>query len=200
MQITTISTRVAVAAALATLGVAAASCGGSPSTNGVAQLTTTSSTTTSSSAQGTSKAAGARAYSACMRKNGVPNFPDPDSRGGLTINAGPGTGLKPTSPQFRHAESVCAKYLPNGGKVDPAAQAKAIQAALRFSKCMRSHGITNFPDPQVSGNSIGLRFRRGSGFDPQSPQFRAAQRACQKEMPGPKGGGKGGFFTQSVGK
>src|SRR5438067_3344914 len=173
MQITTITVRLAGAAALAGLGLLAASCGGSPSTNGVAQLTTTSSsTTTTGSSTGVSKAASARAFSSCMRKNGVPNFPDPNSRGDLTINAGPGSGLNPNSPQFKHAQSACAKFLPNGGKVDPAAQAKALQAALKFSACMRAHGITNFPDPQASGGGITLGFRRGSGIDPQSPQFR----------------------------
>jgi hypothetical protein len=198
MQITTITARLAGAAAVAGLGLLAASCGGSPSSNGVAQLTTTSSsTTTTGSSNGTSKAADARAYSACMRKNGVPNFPDPNSRGGLTINAGPGSGLNPNSAQFRHAQSKCAKYLPNGGKVDPAAQAKALKAALKFSACMRAHGITHFPDPQTSGGGISLMFKRGSGLDPQSPQFKVAQRACQNEMPGPKGGG--GFSTQRSG-
>jgi hypothetical protein len=198
MQITT--ARLAGAAAIASLGLLAASCGGSPSSNGVAQLTTTtsSSTTTTGSSNGGSKAANARAFSACMRKNGVPNFPDPNSSGGLTINGGPGSGLNPNSPQFKHAQSVCAKYLPNGGKVDPAAQAKALQAALKFSACMRAHGVKNFPDPQTSGGGISLMLKRGSGLDPQSPQFKAAQRACQNELPRPKGGG--GFSTQSRGK
>jgi hypothetical protein len=198
MQITTITVRFAGAAAIAGLGLLAASCGSSPSTNGVAQLTTTSSSTTTGSSSGSSKAADARAFSACMRKNGVPSFPDPNSRGGLTINAGPGSGLNPNSPQFKHAQSACSKYLPNGGKVDPAAQAKALKAALKFSACMRAHGIANFPDPQTSGGGISLMLKRGSGLDPQSPQFKAAQRACQNELPGPKGGS--GFSTQSAGK
>ena len=197
MQITTITVRLAGAAALAGLGLLAASCGGSPSTNGVAQLTTTSSSTTTNSSTTGSKAADARAFSACMRKNGVPNFPDPTRGGELTINAGPGRGLNPNSPMFKHAQSKCAKYLPNGGKVDPAAQAKALKAALKFSACMRSHGVPNFPDPQTSGGGITLGFKRGSGIDPQSPQFKAAQRACQNEFPGPKGGG--GFSTQRSG-
>ena len=83
------------------------------------------------------------------------------------------------------------------GEVDPAAQAKALKAALKFSNCMRAHGITHFPDPQTSGGGISLMFKRGSGLDPQSPQFKAAQRACQNEMPGPKGGG--GFSTSRSG-
>jgi hypothetical protein len=177
------------------LGVLAAGCGGSPSSNGVAQLTTTNSTTSNSSSSGASaKGGNPTAFSSCMRKNGVPNFPDPDSRGGLTINGG--SGLNPSSPQFKQAQSACSKYLPNGGKVDPAAQAKALRWALKFSACMRSHGVPNFPDPKVSGGAIGLTMSRSSGINPRSPQFQAAQRACQKDMPGPKGG----FSTQRSGK
>jgi hypothetical protein len=40
---------------------------------------------------------------------------------------------------------------------------------------MRSHGIANFPDSGVFGP--------GSRVDPNSPQFQAAQRACQSLEP-----------------
>jgi hypothetical protein len=38
---------------------------------------------------------------------------------------------------------------------------------------MRRHGLTNFPDPIFSHGDIGQR-----GFDPNSPQFQSAQKAC----------------------
>jgi len=51
--------------------------------------------------------------------------------------------------------------------------------ALEMSKCMRAHGISNFPDPSGHGGiNIG-----GTGLNPQSPAFEAAQRACQKYLP-----------------
>ncbi len=53
--------------------------------------------------------------------------------------------------------------------------------ALKFSNCMRSHGVPNFPDPQAGG---GLKLAVGSGLDPFSPSFRAAQKACAKYNPG----------------
>ncbi len=56
--------------------------------------------------------------------------------------------------------------------------------ALKFSNCMRSHGVPNFPDPQAGG---GLKLAIGSGLDPFSPSFQAAQKACAKYNPG--GGG-----------
>jgi hypothetical protein len=114
-----------------------------------------------------------------MRKHGVPNFPDPDSHGRLGI-----TGINPHSPQFQSAQRACRKLLPNGGKPDPKAQAAFLKQALKFSQCMRSHGVANFPDPKASGAGVGLVIGKNSGIDPNSPQFKAAQQACKKLLPG----------------
>src|SRR5262245_44565648 len=51
-------------------------------------------------------------------------------------------------------------------------------AGTRFSACMRSHGVPNFPDPTSGGGLV-----INSGINPNSPQFQAAQRACAKELP-----------------
>jgi hypothetical protein len=53
---------------------------------------------------------------------------------------------------------------------------------------MRSHGVTNFPDPTISGNraTIQLNGGPGTGLDPNSPQMQSAQSACQHLLP--KGG------------
>jgi hypothetical protein len=66
----------------------------------------------------------ALAFSACMRKNGVPSFPDPEFHAGgkMSINIGPGAGIDPRSPQFQHAQQVCQKDLPFG-KGGPAVKA-----------------------------------------------------------------------------
>jgi hypothetical protein len=53
--------------------------------------------------------------------------------------------------------------------------------ALRFSNCMRAHGLSDFPDPQPGG---GLKIAAGSGLNPFSPGFQAAQKACSKYAPG----------------
>jgi hypothetical protein len=59
------------------------------------------------------------------------------------------------------------------------ASLKAADAA-KFSSCMRSHGVPNFPDP---GSGGGISVGPGSGIDPASPKFRAAQQACQNVLP-----------------
>jgi hypothetical protein len=56
--------------------------------------------------------------------------------------------------------------------------------ALAFSKCMRAHGVTNFPDPSTSGGGVHVSISAGSGIDPQAPAFQAAQKSCQHLMPG----------------
>jgi len=66
--------------AVAALSLLAAGCGGG-SSSGVASVgaSTTDATTTEQS--------GLVAYSACMRSNGVPNWPDPTRSGGLPKEA-----------------------------------------------------------------------------------------------------------------
>jgi hypothetical protein len=146
------------------------------------------------------------AYSQCMRSHGVPEFPEP-TEGKLIVHRsdhnGHVTGFNRESAQFQAAQKACGKLAPNGGKAPSAAeQAKMQEGALNFSKCMRSHGVPNFPDPEFhSGGGVGIRIGgKGSGIDPNSPQFQAAQKACRSLMPGPKGGpGGGGPSTNGSG-
>ena len=59
------------------------------------------------------------------------------------------------------------------------------QAMLAYSRCMRAHGMTNFPDPVNDNGQIGLRVSGGPGkdLDPNSATFQTAQEACQSLMP-----------------
>jgi hypothetical protein len=167
------------------LSLLAAACGGGSSGAKVAQVGTTSSTKGS----GSSSASGSgnpTAYSACMRSHGVPNFPDPDSQGHIKITSGKSsngqkTGVDVNSPQFERARKACDKLLPNGGRPTAAEQAKEQQQMLKFAQCMRSHGVPKFPDPKPGGAlSLGSK----AGVDPNTPAFQAAQKTCQKLVPG----------------
>lgn len=57
-------------------------------------------------------------------------------------------------------------------------------SALAYSKCMRSHGLSDFPDPDSKGQ-IQLTAGPGSDLLPDSPQFKSATQACKSLMPGP---------------
>jgi hypothetical protein len=197
---------------LASATLLLAGCGGT-SSPGVAHLS--SSTPGGSAADGAGKAStpesGASAqqkmvaYSQCMRTHGVPEFPEP-TEGHLLIHSGNHnghvTGVNPQSSQFQAALKVCGKLVPEGGTPSPAQQAKVQESALKFSQCMRTHGVPNFPDPTFSGGGARLTLEAGgaNGIDPNSPQFKAAQKTCQSVMPGPRGGpGGGGLSTSSSG-
>lgn len=59
-------------------------------------------------------------------------------------------------------------------------------SAYRYAQCMRSHGVTNFPDPRVSvspGRVAVAVMAPKSAVD--RPQFNGAQRACRGILPGP---------------
>jgi hypothetical protein len=169
---------IALALAAATvLGLFASACGGSAGT-GVAQIGSTQATTASSSSSSGSpsdRRGALVAFSACMRKHGVPNFPDPKAVGhgyGLTIGA-----ETANSPQFKNAEQVCKKLLANGGTPTAQEQAKQLQEALKYAACIRAHGMPDYPDPKVHDGGIEM------GEAPDSPQFKIAQKACGRLAP-----------------
>lgn len=193
---------VVLAVAAALLAVVAAGCGGGSASPGVASVATTTSAATEPAGTGSNTNATGKkqTFSACMRAHGLPNFPDASAEGGIAIEAS--SGLDPNSAVFKAAQKACAKLAPNEGKPPSAAeQAKAQEAALKFSACMRSHGVTNFPDPEFSGGMTRVTIdSKDGGIDPNSPIFQKAQKTCQKLMPdgGPKsvrvgaGAGPGG--------
>jgi hypothetical protein len=123
-------------------------------------------------------------FADCMRAHGVPNFPDP----GLPVG-GPGSGINEQSPAFKSAEKACGE--PGGHSAAPPPTESDKLAALAWAKCMRKHGVPNFPDPtlsQPSGNAFefrGIFFSIGPGLNPQSPAFKQAQAACGVG-PGPR--------------
>jgi hypothetical protein len=185
------------AAGISTVLLIIAGCGGS-STPGVAHLSARKSDpsgTAESASGGSSPGSDAErqqkivAFAQCMRTHGVPEFPEP-VEGHLEVRPGRAAGLHPGSPQFDAAAKNCRKLLPNGGEPTPQERAQAQERALKFSACMRSHGLPNFPTPTFEGNGARLSLKAGSGLDPRSPQFQAAQRACRTYFGPP--GGKGG--------
>ena len=75
--------------------------------------------------------------------------------------------------------------VPSGSKANPAI------SALAYVSCMRTHGEPNMPEPTIKGRSANIVVGSGSGVDPNSPQFRAANNACKHLLPNegvPSGG------------
>ena len=55
--------------------------------------------------------------------------------------------------------------------------------ALAYSKCMRSHGVPDFPDPKINGNSVSMGVGTRGDLNPSNPTFKAAGRACNSLPP-----------------
>lgn len=136
-------------------------------------------TATSNAAQG--PAAAAYAYARCMRTHGVADFPDPH----VKVSAGHvavGIAVNPSetgSPKFKSADKACSGILP--GPASPA-QVQAQQHAhrenlLAFARCLRSHGIHGFPDPNQQGD-LHLSTVIAAGVDIHSREFLDAARSC----------------------
>jgi hypothetical protein len=112
-----------------------------------------------------------------MRSHGVPSFPDPDAQGNLFLKVTKGSPLDPRSPQMQAAQQACKSLAPSQKTSSGTSQMQ--EQGLKFAACMRSHGVTNFPDPKVSNGGFMI-----TGINPNSPQFQTAMQACRTLMPG----------------
>lgn len=128
----------------------------------------------------------ALAYAKCMRSHGVPDWPDPDSTGAFPKRQLEHLG--DSDAQLQAGQTACLNVLPNGG-VGPPTQAQVAQAWMdlaRFATCMRSHGVTDFPDPTDSPQhperpTFDLA---AVGLDPNSPQVSRQTAVCQPLLQG----------------
>ena len=113
-------------------------------------------------------------FAACVRKHGIVNFPDPPWPNGELNKLG---FTKQVLGKYENG--ACYKYfLAAGGVPTPAENQRRMEQMLRTARCMRAHGIVNFPDPSSQG-AISM---------PQvvadEPGYGAAAKACGAP-PGP---------------
>jgi hypothetical protein len=161
-----------IAAGLIALALSVAACSHGSSNSAVASVS-------SSAAAGKPKSVSSTkpsplAYARCMQSHGITDFPEPDSNGNMSLQQGqPLPDVN--SPQFQAAAKACVSLNPAGVAPNPAQQAKYLAAAVAYAKCMRSHGVANFPDPGSDGS-----FNVGR-IDPTAPQVQSADKACARD-------------------
>jgi len=153
-------------ALLAICAVALAACGSSSKPGGSGSVSTQ-----------------ALKYANCMRANGEPTFPDPGGNGALP---------NPTLPAFKAAVKACSNLQPVGLHLHgpPKPSAAELRAALAFTRCMRAHRISDFPDPLPTVPFV-ANLTLGPGeyiplkgpTEAQSPAFRQAAKACGLQLP-----------------
>jgi hypothetical protein len=91
----------------------------------------------------------------------------------------------------------CGTSSPTGS----ALQSNVTRARTQFvgyAACMRSHGLTGYPDPVVSASDGQVQARISPGtLNPDSPAFKSGDRACHHLLPnGGVQGGAGGSSAQ----
>jgi hypothetical protein len=191
--------------AVVVLALLAAGCGGSSSEtddSAVASIDDESSATPAADTSGGTTGAepedfqqAALEFTQCMRDHGI-DMPDPDfseGRVGVQIG-GPESDIDPSDPDFQAAQEECGEILESARPQLSEEDQQAFQDAfLEYAQCMRDHGI-DMPDPDFSEGGGGVRIGGpDSDFDPNDPDFRAADEECRPILENAGfGGGPGG--------
>jgi hypothetical protein len=164
--------RVLAAALLAAGALAVAACGSDEGTGGASSA---------ADRQREARNAALR-YAQCMREHGV-DVPDPTFEGGAVTQSGPEG--KVSRAKLQEAARACRKYQrdADGPRISDEEQKEFKDAALANARCMREHGITNFPDPTFPGNGEAEIKAPEGAFDPNDPDFKAAEKACRDTLP-----------------
>ena len=171
---------------IAALALLASACGGSRAPAGG-----------SSSPGGSATPPSAVAYTDCVRSQGIPNFPDPPSGGGLAKASAQQLGV--SSSRLQAAQRSCQHLIPaTGGTIQqeeqqcfpnsdcpPSVVRELLNDMLRFARCMRSHGVPSFPDPTT--DSQGQPFFNASAHGisdsmSHSPSFEGKLNECQNQV------------------
>jgi len=190
LAVTTLVTGILVAGCRGSSPNPAAGTAGGATIAGSSIATGGGATNSGSMAPGTGGPSGL-AFARCMRANGVPNFPDPSAGRGLVFST---AGINPAAPAFKAAHAKCHELLP-GGPPGPGTQtypsAQTLAKLLNIARCMRDHGVPQFPDPRTSvpsnfsaGEYRGLTDFDGAilafpaTLDMQSPAYTQAAAAC----------------------
>jgi hypothetical protein len=127
-----------------------------------------------------------------MRSQGVPDFPDPPSGGGIPKGSAQQFGV--SDSVYQAAENSCQHLLPvSYGHQFPAGEVQQLLAGMReFSQCMRSHGVPNWPDPSIDPDGQPVFDISSRGITRglvRSPQVQATMAECHGLLPGVLGVG-----------
>jgi hypothetical protein len=141
----------------------------------------------SAAAMATASAVG---FSRCMRSRGVPNYPDPTSSGALPKTSPQQLGV--SSSRFQAAQAACQHLIPDSGLIQQTQQCmltgncpqalvqQILTAERKFARCMRAHGVPNWPDPSIDSEGRPVFLVSRAGVDAHAPQIRAKSDVCER--------------------
>jgi hypothetical protein len=101
--------------------------------------------------------------------------------GALAACGGGGDSASPEVASLDEDTATTDTATDGSGESEPTPEDRE-EALLEFAQCMRDHGI-DMPDPQISEDGSGgvliEQGEGGSGMDPESEEFQAAQEECE---------------------
>jgi hypothetical protein len=123
-------------------------------------------------------------FAQCMRSHGQANFyyANPQNVASSSTPAfslGGGyfvTGVTPQSAQFQSAMAGCKHLLPPA--LNRTVTKQQLDKDLKFVACMRAHGFPSYPEPDIQNGQL-IQKPLPSSIDTSSPQFQAAETACE---------------------
>jgi hypothetical protein len=116
-----------------------------------------------------------------MRSHGVANFPDPEIGGELPKSQV--ARLAAGNPAFAASHRACAHLLPNSNQPSQAQVQQAWNDMRIFARCMRSHGVPNWPDPTfTSAQDHRPFFNTPANIDPNAPLITTRIASCRHVM------------------
>ena len=139
----------------------------------------------SSSSEPTASSNPQFALARCMRAHGVSGFPDPTKGPGgegfrITKSVGSSSldvdGIPFSGPAFQSAERVCKLF--GGGSSPPPISERQKLAMIAKARCIRRHGVPDFPDPTFPAGGGVESGGLGPGLGPRSPAVQRAARDC----------------------
>lgn len=91
-----------------------------------------------------------RQWARCVRSHGMPGMPDPIINPVTNDPDFPQNAPRVPASAQQACQSIANRLPPQAQSSQPPT-ARSMQSLLRFARCMRSHGVTGWPDPNALG-------------------------------------------------
>lgn len=136
------------------------------------------------------------AFARCMRSHHIQNWPDPEPNGQFDKTKVTLQKLGVLQSQLQAAQKACQHLLPSSSQSPQSQDRQMMAAMLNFARCVRAHGVQNWPDPLAEsdpGEPGTPGFPRNMpGVNQNAPKVKHAMKTCQHLMAS-IGYGSGGY-------
>lgn len=122
-----------------------------------------------------------REFARCMRGAGIEMAdPGPDGMVGMPATR---VGDEAAAKKMDAAMEKCREFLPTGGE-PPKMSAEDLAKARDYAKCVREHGLPNFPDPDPETGQFSLKQDQAEGMKDLAKASESCRQFGAGVMPG----------------